>query len=265
MKGVKRKMVERIDINVDVGEGFGKYEIPNEAALMPLMTSANIACGYHAGDALTMPKTIALAKKNGVAVGAHPGLPDLLGFGRRVMQLTPEEIYNYIVHQVGALKAFAEIEGIKLHHVKPHGAFLRSTKEYVEQAQAVVQAVLDITPDLPVYCPAPVAHYHPDLAVEAEKRGLKIIPEFYADLNYAPSGVLDQSKNKKLVATPEETAQRVLRFLQSGKVKSTGGTDVEVEAPTICIHGDNPRSLDRLKAIHRLLTEAGIEICPLNG
>ena len=258
-------MVKQIDINVDVGEGFGNYIIPNEEALFPLMTSANIACGYHAGDALTMRKTVALAKKFDVAIGAHPGLPDLMGFGRRLMQLTPEEIYNYIVHQVGALKAFTEIEGVKLHHVKPHGAFLRSTKEYPEQAQAVVQAFLDIAPGLPLYCPAPVEHYHPNLAVVAENEGLRIIPEFYADFNYAPTGVLDQTKNKKLIATPEETGQRILRFLKTGKVRSTDGTDVEIVAHTICIHGDNPRSLDRLEAIHRLLTDASIKICPLNG
>jgi UPF0271 protein len=146
-------MIQEVDINTDIGEGFGNYVMPNDEAIMPLVTSANIACGFHAGDPLVMNKTVALAKRHGVAVGAHPGLPDLMGFGRRVMELAPEEIKNYLIYQVGALKAFAEVHGLKLHHVKPHGAFFRSTKANEAQARAMVEAFMEIDPKLMLYCP----------------------------------------------------------------------------------------------------------------
>jgi UPF0271 protein len=191
-------MIQEVDINTDIGEGFGNYAMPNDEAIMPLVTSANIACGFHAGDPLVMNKTVALAKQHGVAVGAHPGLPDLMGFGRRVMELAPEEIKNYLrrvmelapeeiknylIYQVGALKAFAEVQGLKLHHVKPHGAFFRSTKANEAQARAMVEAFLEIDPKLMLYCPGPPELYHPPLAKAVAEMGMRLIPEFYADLN----------------------------------------------------------------------------------
>ena len=257
-------MLKEIDINSDIGEGFGNYVMPNDAAIMKLITSANIACGYHAGDPLTMRKTVSLAKKHGVAVGAHPGLPDLMGFGRRVMEISPEEIYHYIIYQVGALKTFAEIEGLRLHHVKPHGAFFRSTKESEEQARALVKAVLDIDHELILYCPGPVEIYHTTLGQVANKMGLRIFQEFYADLHYSSSGKLVPPRVKKLEATPEAIAERVLRFLKEGKVTSMEGDQVGFDADTICIHGDNPLTLDRLQAIRDSLSAAGI-IVKLRG
>jgi len=253
-------MLKEIDINSDIGEGFGNYVMPNDEAIMKLITSANIACGYHAGDPLTMKKTVSLAKRYGVAVGAHPGLPDLMGFGRRVMEISPEEIYHYIIYQVGALKAFAEIEGLSLHHVKPHGAFFRSTKESEEQARAVVEAVLDIDHKLILYCPGPVEIYHPTLGQVADKMGLRIFREFYADLHYSSSGKLVPPRVKKLEATPQAIAERALRFLEEGKVTSMEGAQVGFDADTICIHGDNPLTLDRLQAIRDVLREAGITV-----
>lgn len=258
-------MVTHIDINADIGEGFGNYSYPNDAQIMGRITSANIACGYHGGDPITMKKTVSLAKAHGVAVGAHPGLPDLMGFGRRVMEVNPSEIYSYIVYQVGALNAFVEIEGLSLHHVKPHGAFFRSTKAYEEQARALVRAFLDISPELLLYCPGPVEVYHPTLSKVAAEMGLKIVPEFYADLNYAPSGALAQSSDKWVQASPDAIAQRVLRFLKEGKVASTAGTDVGFQASTICIHGDNPQTPERLRMIHRVLKEAGIAVRRADG
>jgi len=258
-------MVMDIDLNADIGEGFGNYAIPNEEEVMKRITSANIACGYHAGDPLTMKKTVALAGKYDVAVGAHPGLPDLMGFGRRVMDVNPDEIYTYIVYQVGALKAFVEIEGLKLHHVKPHGAFLRSTKAYEAQCRAMVQAILDMDPGLLLYCPGPVDVYHPVLAEVAAEMGLKVVAEFYADLNYASSGTLAQTSEKKLQAQPDAVAQRVLRFLKEGKVAPLEGDDVGFRASSICIHGDNPLTLDRLEAIHRVLNEAGVTLGRVEG
>ena len=253
-------MIKEIDINSDIGEGFGNYVMHNDEAIMKLITSANIACGYHAGDPLTMRKTVSLAKKYGVAVGAHPGLPDLMGFGRRVMEISPEEIYHYIIYQVGALKVFTEIEGLRLHHVKPHGAFFRSTKESEEQARALVKAVLDIHHELILYCPGPIESYHPTLGKVADKMGLRIFQEFYADLHYSSSGKLVPPRVKKLEATPEAIAERLLCFLRGGKVTSMEGDQVSLEAVTICIHGDNPFTLDRLRAIRDLLREAGITV-----
>jgi len=253
-------MIQKIDINADIGEGFGNYEMPNDEAIMKLITSANIACGYHAGDPFTMRETVGLAKKYDVAVGAHPGLPDLMGFGRRVMEISPEEIYHYIVYQVGALKAFTEIEGLRLHHVKPHGAFFRSTKVNEDQARALVKAIQDIDHELILYCPGPVQVYHPMLGQAADKMGLGILQEFYADLHYSSTGQLVPPRVKKLEATPEAVAERVLRFLKEGKVNSMDGDEVDFDAGTICIHGDNPLTLDRLQAIRHLLSEAGIAV-----
>ncbi len=253
-------MLQRIDINADIGEGFGNYVMPNDEGIMKLITSANIACGYHAGDPLTMRKTVDLAKKYGVSVGAHPGLPDLMGFGRRVMEISPDEIYHYIIYQVGALKAFAEIDGLRLHHVKPHGAFFRSTKENEEQARAMVKAILDIDHELILYCPGPVEVYHPTLGKVADKMGLRILQEFYADLHYSSSGQLVSPKVQKLEATSEGIAKRVLRFLEEGKVTSIEGAEVAFDVGTICIHGDNPLTLDRLQSIRHVLRDAGITV-----
>ncbi len=250
-------MLQRIDINADIGEGFGNYVMPNDEGIMKLITSANIACGYHAGDPLTMRKTVDLAKKYGVSVGAHPGLPDLMGFGRRVMEISPDEIYHYIVYQVGALKAFAEIDGIRLHHVKPHGAFFRSTKENEEQALAMVKAILDIDHKLILYCPGPVEVYHPTLGKVADKMGLRILQEFYADLHYSSSGQLVSPKVQKLEATSEGIAKRVLRFLEEGKFTSIEGDKLAFDVGTICIHGDNPLTWDRPQSIRQVCRDAG--------
>jgi UPF0271 protein len=253
-------MLQEIDINADIGEGFGNYVMPNDEEIMKLITSANIACGYHAGDPMTMRKTVDLAKMYNVSVGAHPGLPDLMGFGRRVMEISPDEIYHYIIYQVGALKTFTEIAGLMLHHVKPHGAFFRSTKENKEQARAMVKAFLDIDQKLILYCPGPIDVYHPTLGKVAEEMGLKIIQEFYSDLHYSSSGQLVSPGVKKLEATPEEIAKRVLRFLKEGKVTSMEGSEVAFDAGTICIHGDNPLTLERLRMIRNVLEDGGISV-----
>jgi len=251
-------MVKQIDINADIGEGYGNYVLPGDEPIMKLISSANIACGYHAGDPLNIKKTVQLAKKHGVSIGAHPGLPDLMGFGRRVMEISPEEIYCYILYQVGALKAFVEAENAGLHHLKPHGAFYRSTKEYKEQAVALAQSVLDIDPNLLIYCPGPVDLYHPKFAEAASDMGLRVIPEFYADLEYSATGALIPPRKRKLEGTPEALAERVIRFLIDGKVRSEDGADVQFEAASICIHGDNPLTLGRLEAIRSAMEKENI-------
>lgn len=259
-------MIQEVDINTDIGEGFGNYAMPNDEAIMPLVTSANIACGFHAGDPLVMNKTVALAKQHGVAVGAHPGLPDLMGFGRRVMELAPEEIKNYLIYQVGALKAFAEVQGLKLHHVKPHGAFFRSTKANEAQARAMVEAFLEIDPKLMLYCPGPPELYHPPLAKAVAEMGMRLIPEFYADLNYKPDGTMvSPGKGKRVELAPSEAAQRVLGFFKEGKVTTIDGTELGFEALSICVHSDSPQAVEYLKAMRDAFSEAGITMKTVEG
>jgi len=257
-------MIQEIDLNADIGEGFGNYVMPNDEAIMALITSANIACGFHAGDPVIMRKTVALAKKYGVAVGAHPGLPDLMGFGRRVMDVNPEEIKSYLVYQVGALKAFAEIEVLKLHHVKPHGAFFRSTKANEAQARAMVEAFKEIDPELAIYCPAPLDVYHPALARVAAEMGMRIIPEFYAHLGYTAKGALVPPRVSEIEATAKAIGERVLRFLRDGKVATNEGTEVSFEALSVCVHSDNPHAIEMLGAIREILGKAGIAVKPVS-
>ena len=257
-------MIKEIDLNADIGEGFGNYAMPHDEAIMALITSANIACGFHAGDPVIMRKTVALAKKWGVAIGAHPGLPDLMGFGRRVMDVNPEEIKSYLIYQVGALKAFAETEGLKLHHVKPHGAFFRSTKANEAQARAMVEAFKEIDSQLAIYCPAPLDVYHPTLAKVAAEMGVRIIPEFYAHLGYTSKGSLVPPRVSELESTPTALGERVLRFLKEGKVVTNEGTEVSFEALSVCVHSDNPHAIEMLKAIHEILGKAGIAIKPVS-
>jgi UPF0271 protein len=254
------KMITEVDLNADIGEGFGNYVMANDEPIMALITSANIACGFHAGDPVIMRNTVALAQKYGVAVGAHPGLPDLMGFGRRVMDVNPEEIYTYLVYQVGALKAFAEICGVKLHHVKPHGAFMRSTMANEDQARAMVEAFLKIDPGLILYCPGPLEFFHPTLVKVASEMGMRIVPEFYAQLNYTSKGKLVPVRMGEIKANPSAMARRVLRFFKEGKVTSTEGTELSFEASSICVHGDNPHAVEVIKAIRDTLSEAGISI-----
>ena len=175
------------------------------------------------------------------------------------MELTPEEIKNYLIYQVGALKAFAEIHGVKLHHVKPHGAFFRSTKANESQARAMVEAFMEIDPKLMFYCPGPTELYHPTLAKVVAEMGMRLIPEFYADLHYKPDGTMvSPGKGKRVELPPSEAAQRVLRFFQEGKVTTIDGTDLGYEALSICVHGDSPRAVEYLKAMRDALNEAGI-------
>ncbi|NLC37371.1 MAG: LamB/YcsF family protein [Alcaligenaceae bacterium] len=249
-------MTLSIDLNCDMGESFGPWVMGSDAEVLPLVTSANIACGFHAGDPGIMRKTVAAAIGNGVAIGAHPGLPDLSGFGRRNMDITPQQAYDLVVVQVGALAATAASQGARLHHVKAHGALYNMAVRDMSLARALAQAVHDIDPTLIFYALA-----SSDMARVAEEVGLVVAHEVFADRSYQGDGSLTpRSRPDAMIEDPQQSIRQVLRMVQEGRVAAVDGTDVEVRADTLCIHGDQPGAVVFAKAIRAALQEAGIQV-----
>jgi UPF0271 protein len=247
-----------IDLNSDMGESYGNFVVGNDAEVMRYITSANCGCGFHGGDPLTMLRTVELARQYGVHVGAHPGLPDLLGFGRRKMQLTREETRAYLMYQTGALRAFVEAAGMRLNHVKPHGAFYVMCSHEEHTAAGVVDALLAMDQDLFLYWPAPLSAPLPRLAREA---GITVIGELYVDLDYTSDGWLTIQRVKER-RSPQQAAERVVRFLETGRVPTAEGGEIELEAQSICVHGDGPNAVELLQTLHRTLGEAGVTVAP---
>jgi 5-oxoprolinase (ATP-hydrolysing) subunit A len=245
-----------IDINCDLGESFGNWKMGNDELVIPEITSANVACGFHASDPLTMIDTVRRCREHGVAIGAHPGLPDLLGFGRRSMAISPDDAYAYIVYQAGALQGVAQTLGESVHHVKPHGAMYSILRTDEALAAASAQAILDFSADAMVYWPAPVSAALP---TEAKKRGIHVVGEIYPDLDYAPDGslVLQRAKHE----TDVDKAYRQVRlWLEEGCVEAADGSHIELEAQSICIHGDGPNALDVVRVVRRAITDAGCQV-----
>lgn len=253
-------MTLSIDLNCDMGESFGAWTMGRDTEVLPLVTSANIACGFHAGDPGTMRKTVAAAIGNGVAIGAHPGLPDLSGFGRRSMDITPQQAYDMVVVQVGALAATAASQGARLHHVKAHGALYNMAVRDPSLARALAQAVHDIDPGLVFYALA-----SSDMARVASEVGLTVAHEVFADRSYQPDGSLTpRSRPDAMIEDPEQSIRQVLRMVKEGRVIAVDGTQVEVQADTLCIHGDQPGAVVFAKAIRSALHEAGIDVKPVS-
>lgn len=248
-----------IDLNSDMGEGFGNYTIGNDEEVMKYITTANVACGFHAGDPSVMRKTVELAKKNGVVVGAHPGFPDLMGFGRRVMRISDDDAWSYTIYQVGALKAFVEATGLTLHHVKPHGALYSVLTTDEQLSRIICKAILELDPDLLVYFPAPLSQAFPRVAREM---GLRVIGEINADTDYTPDGAVVVQRAKH-VLDPEVARKRIRKFIDQGTVTATNGTDIKMEAESICVHGDTPNAVEILEAIRYELKSANISIVPV--
>ena len=249
----------RIDLNGDVGESFGAYTLGNDADLLRYVSSANIACGWHAGDPTTMRRTVKLAMQLGVAIGAHPGLPDLAGFGRRRMALTAEEVYEAVLYQIGALSAFVEAEGGKMRHVKPHGALYTMASTDRETADAVARAVRRFDVSLVLFGLA-----GSELMKAGQAQGLRTAGEAFADRTYQADGSLTDRKHYfALVDNGDAAAQQAIDITLHGKVRSHQGTELRVEANTICIHGDSPNAVGFAKAIRERLREAGVEIGPV--
>ena len=253
--------VQKIDINCDMGESFGNFKVGNDQEVMPLITSANVGCGFHGGDPVTMGRTVSLAKDHGVGVGSHPALPDLMGFGRREMKISPEEARAYLLYQTGALKAFLESRGMKLQHVKPHGAFYTVLMKNEELARAVSEAILDLDRDLYWFMPVPNRS-----AEVAASIGVKVVGEMYVDMDYGPDGGLVVRREQFAhAADPKATAERVIRFLDSGKVRTTEGTELEISAKSVCVHGDTMNAPDSLRAIRAALKEHGVEVTSIRN
>jgi UPF0271 protein len=228
-------------INCDMGESFGLYKMGDDDAIMPLITVANVACGFHASDFNHMRKTVQNAKKNRVRVGAHPSLPDLQGFGRREMKISREELANCIIYQVGALKGFLEAEGLSLNHIKPHG----SLYGMAARMEHVAHAVCDVADIFKVPLMGMINTLHEKVYAE---RGHKMIAEFYADLDYSDDGGLIITREHD-AKDAKEAAEKCLRAIKEGKVKSIGGKDIAVRADTICVHSDTPNAVEITQAV----------------
>ena len=246
-----------IDINCDIGESFGKYTIGNDEMMMPEIVSANVACGLHAGDANVMSKTVQMAKESGVFVGAHPGYPDISGFGRRYMVLTPEELYNYTVFQVGALVQFLEINDMKLSHIKPHGKLYDTLIDNDELAEAFAKACADIQPRGTVYFLGSI----PENCLEkyCGKYGLKYVREVYCDIDFTPEGRTLVKTNYEHIS-PEKATERALRFLKTGEIAAIDGTILKFEADSICVHGDSDNCLEIIRHLKQALEQGGYQI-----
>ncbi len=247
----------QVDINCDLGESYGAFKVGNDLEIMPHITSASVACGFHAGDPLTMAQTVALAKKYGVAVGAHPGYPDVMGFGRREMQLTSEEAKNYIIYQVSALLGFVKIFGLSLQHVKPHGAMYNKALKDRGLSRAIAEAVVELNPSLIVFAP-PKSR----MAEAAANAGLRVAFEFFADRAYNSDGSLvSRKKAGSIIEEPDKIVRRAIRAIKEGVVEAFDGGVVELgQVHTICIHGDTPKAVKLAEALKKGLIKAGIEI-----
>ena len=245
-----------IDFNCDLGESYGSYSFGNDERIMDFVSSVNIACGFHAGDASVMRKTVSMALSKGVAIGAHPGFPDLQGLGRRVMNLSCQEIYDIVMYQVGALMAFAIAFGTKLNHVKPHGALYNMGAKDPAVAKSISQAVYDVDKNLVFYGLSGSC-----LVSAAKTVGLKTASEVFADRSYSDDGFLTERKEKNaFIKDPNDSAKRVLQMVKKGTVTSINGKEVKVVPETICIHGDSEDATQFAKCIRQVLQENSILI-----
>jgi len=249
-----------IDLNGDVGEGFGIYRVGNDEELIPLVTSANIACGFHAGDPETLDRTVALARRHGVAVGAHPGYLDLRGFGRRAMQASPAEVEADVLYQVGAVAGFARAQGVELVHVKAHGALYHQAVGDPELARALARGVARFSKELILVGLATSS----TLREAAQAEGLRFAGEAFTDRVYNPDGTLQSRRLPGSVITDSgHAAAQAVAIAVQGKVRAHDGSAVTVRAETLCLHGDNPSAVENARAVRQALLEAGVEVRPL--
>lgn len=250
------RMAYSVDLNSDVGESFGAYKIGRDEKVLPFVTSANIACGYHAGDHNVMRRTVALAIAQGVGLGAHPGLPDLIGFGRRPMQIAAGDVYNSVLYQVGALQAFATVQQTPLHHVKPHGALYHTAATDTEIAAAIAQAVYDFNRELILFALSGSA-----LAKAGTDVGLTVAEEVFADRTYLPDGTLTPRTHPHALIRDADTAlQQVVRIVKEGTVHAVDGTIIPIQADTVCVHGDHPSAVQFVKKLRHALAAHDIAV-----
>ena len=249
----------KVDLNSDLGESFGAYTIGLDSQVIPYVSSANVACGYHAGDPLVMDQTVAAAKAAGVAVGAHPGYPDLMGFGRRNLACSPKEVKAYVQYQLGALMAFAKAQGVKLQHCKPHGALYNMAAKDMELSLAIAEGIAEVDKDIILMGLA-----GSKLLEAGRKAGLRVASEVFADRAYQADGSLVPRKQPgAVIHDKDEAIARTIRMVTEGKVTAITGEEVSIDAHSICVHGDNPSAVEFVKNIREALHDQGIEIVPL--
>ncbi|MDG5787446.1 LamB/YcsF family protein [Evansella sp. AB-P1] len=249
-------MGKLIDLNSDIGESFGAYKIGNDENVLQYITSANIACGYHAGDHNVMHRTVKLATENNVSIGAHPGLPDLMGFGRRMMEVSPSDVYNMVVYQVSALQGFLHIQKEKLHHVKPHGALFNMAATNTDIARSIAMAVKDIDSSLILYGLA-----GSELIKEGGKVGLSVAQEVFADRTYQPDGTLTPRTHPNgVISNAEQMMNQSLEIVLGGFVTAIDGSKIPIQGDTICVHGDKTESLYFVQQLRATFEEHGVTV-----
>jgi UPF0271 protein len=249
-----------IDLNCDMGESFGAWQIGRDEELMDYVSSVNVACGFHAGDASVIRKTVEIAVKKGVAVGAHPSFPDLQGFGRRDMKMSAQEIFDIVLYQVAALKGICEAHGAKLRHVKPHGALYNQAAANKISAGAIAKAVRAIDENLIFY-----GLSNSFLISEAERAGLKTASEVFADRTYRSDGTLTpRAEPNALIYDAEKAVSQILEMVAGQKVTAVSGEQIPIKAETVCIHGDGKHALEFARAIYQTLAEKRIKIQAFN-
>lgn len=249
----------KVDLNCDLGESFGRYKLGLDEEIIPLISSANVACGFHASDPVVMQNTIKMAKKSGIQVGAHPGFLDLMGFGRRNMDISLEEAKTYTKYQLGALYAFCKSEGIKIQHVKPHGALYNMAGKNYDLAKAICEAIYEFDKDIIL-----LGLSGSQLIKAGKDTGLRVAREVFADRAYEDDGSLRARSKEGAVITDENIAiDRVVKMVKENKVTAYSGKEIEIYADSICVHGDGVKALEFVKKIRERLLSEGIEILPL--
>lgn len=249
----------KVDLNCDLGESFGNYKIGSDEKVISYISSANIACGFHASDPLVMDNTVKLAKKYGVSVGAHPGFPDLLGFGRRKMDVSLREAKTMVQYQIGALKAFCTANGVEMRHVKPHGALYNMAAKDLDLALAICEGIYEVDPKLIL-----LALSGSKMLEAASHIGLKAASEVFADRAYNSDGSLvDRSREGAVIKDEEEAIKRVIRMVKESKVKTIDGIDITLKADSICVHGDGEKALNFVKKINDAFKSEDIRISAL--
>lgn len=249
-------MTLSVDVNADLGESFGNYIIGNDEKIIPLISSANVACGFHASDPKVMLDTVKLIKKSRVGLGAHPGFPDKEGFGRRYMDCTNEEIYSMVLYQLSALDGIARTVGVEMNHVKPHGALYNATFTDENLARVIAQAVKDFNPNLKL-----MGLSENNLVKAGEEIGLEVVHEVFLDRAYENDGTLVSRRKEGAMITDSKLAvERGIRMITEGKVETIDGQDIDIKADSICVHGDGEKALQFVKEIKKALEAKGIEV-----
>jgi len=251
----------RVDLNSDLGESFGSYKLGMDDEVIKHVTSVNIACGWHAGDPLVMDRTVKAAVREGTAIGAHPGFPDLLGFGRRNLAATPEEVKAYVKYQLGALMAFAKANGAAIQHVKAHGALYNMAAKDAKLAVAIAEAIREVDQNIILMGLA-----NSEMINAGKEMGLKTANEVFADRAYNPDGTLvSRSLSGAVIHDADLAISRVVRMVKEGKVQAVNGEDIEIKADSICVHGDNPEAVEFTRRIRATLEKEGVEVTAVSN